>query len=127
MNTYPLSENCRVAVANCVKLRHAGFEAHITLSSLVTTADLPAIERVCGSVSWLARPKTPGQAAYEEDCLQLPLYHDGSPRPAWDKLTDYTRQNWEDNPTARSYLAAGQMSAVCQSPTGQAALESLVD
>ncbi len=36
-----------------------------------------------------------GQAAYEASLAACPTYHDGSPRPAWEKLCTVARQSWE--------------------------------
>jgi len=38
---------------------------------------------------------TPGQIAYAKDVAQRPLYHDGSPRKAWENHTDAIRSWWE--------------------------------
>jgi|GEM_PF-3502940 len=51
---------------------------------------------------------TPGQEAYREDLRTCPLYHDGTPRPAWSKLDAVVRMSWERNPKARGlYPATG--------------------
>ena len=42
-----------------------------------------------------------GRLAYEEDCRRHPRYHDGSPRRAWDDLSEHARWSWERNPTPR--------------------------
>lgn len=46
-----------------------------------------------------------GQAAYETDLATQPRYHDGRPRPSWDKLSEDARWSWERNPTSRSAVA----------------------
>jgi hypothetical protein len=43
--------------------------------------------------------KSPGQLAYEADCLAKPLYHDGGKRKAWDQLGKAEQDSWERNPT----------------------------
>ena len=43
---------------------------------------------------------TAGQRAYERDVALHPTYHNGQPRPAWERLPDYARESWERNPTA---------------------------
>lgn len=40
--------------------------------------------------------KTQGQLDYEENVRKYPLYHDGTPRPAWDELHEIARQSWEE-------------------------------
>lgn len=40
-----------------------------------------------------------GQAAYERDLAKQPLYHDGTPRPAWSALWPVARWSWERDPT----------------------------
>ena len=49
----------------------------------------------------------PGQIAYEADIVLRPLYHDGSPRPAWRQLSEIARWSWERNPTAPATLDDG--------------------
>ena len=39
--------------------------------------------------------KTPGQLDYESDVQRKPLYHDGTPRKAWDQLREIVRWTWE--------------------------------
>lgn len=36
-----------------------------------------------------------GRAAYDADCMAVPLYHDGSARPSWESLDGETRYSWE--------------------------------
>jgi hypothetical protein len=45
--------------------------------------------------------KTPGQRAYEAELIAWPDYHDGAPRPPWERLNDLARWSWEKNPTPR--------------------------
>lgn len=45
--------------------------------------------------------KSAGQLAYERDVLALPNYYDGTPRPAFEKLSEVARRSWEANPTDR--------------------------
>ena len=45
--------------------------------------------------------KTRGQIAYEADILALPNYHDGMPRPTWNRLPDYAKWSWERHPKPR--------------------------
>ena len=40
-----------------------------------------------------------GEQAYEADRAQLPLYHNGTPRPCWADLPDYAQWSWNRNPT----------------------------
>ena len=42
------------------------------------------------------------RAAYAEDVRRLPLHHDGTPRPAWDALSDFAKETWRRNPTPRN-------------------------
>ena len=39
--------------------------------------------------------KTPGQIAYERDCLEKPRYHTGELRKRWDQLSELCRWFWE--------------------------------
>jgi hypothetical protein len=50
----------------------------------------------------MSAPKTAGQRAYESDLKTTPNYHDGGPRPAWDRLDQVARWSWNRNPTPRS-------------------------
>ena len=34
------------------------------------------------------------RADYDADCAVRPLYHNGTPRPAWHELTDFQRATW---------------------------------
>ena len=36
-----------------------------------------------------------GQAAYEQDLIKRPLYHDGTPRKPWELLNNVAKQSWE--------------------------------
>ena len=45
--------------------------------------------------------KSPGQVAYEQDCLARPTYDTGQIRIAWAKLGAVERSTWEKNPTPR--------------------------
>jgi hypothetical protein len=36
-----------------------------------------------------------GQQAYEADLERYPTYHDGSPRPGWEKLPALARMIWK--------------------------------
>lgn len=49
--------------------------------------------------------KTAAQLAYEADVSRCPLYHDGSPRVGWDRLSAVARWSWERNPTPRDHSA----------------------
>jgi hypothetical protein len=40
-----------------------------------------------------------GQQAYEADLRRQPLYHDGTPRPAWASLWRVAQDSWNRNPT----------------------------
>lgn len=42
---------------------------------------------------------TPGQKAYEEDCVRRPRYPDGTPRKTWARLGELAQSTWERNPT----------------------------
>lgn len=35
-----------------------------------------------------------GKKAYEADLAKRPLYHDGTPRPTWDKLRPLGKWSW---------------------------------
>jgi len=39
--------------------------------------------------------KTPGQLDYEQDVQRKPLYHDGTPRKAWEQLREIVKWTWE--------------------------------
>jgi hypothetical protein len=39
--------------------------------------------------------KSPGQLAYEDHLRQFPNYHNGWPRPPWDRLSWEAQQDWE--------------------------------
>ena len=47
--------------------------------------------------------KTPGQAAYEEDCRRKPTYPNGGQRIPWERLPDYAQWSWEREPTPRDW------------------------
>ena len=57
-----------------------------------------------------AREKTDaretGRAAYEADVSREPVYHDGMPRPTWDKLSDLARWQWNRHARAATTPAA---------------------
>lgn len=40
-------------------------------------------------------PNLRGRQAYEASLTAAPLYHDGTPRKAWDQLSDLERWSWE--------------------------------
>lgn len=39
--------------------------------------------------------KSIGQIAYEKDLLKVPIYHDGTDRPAWDETPEWQKNAWE--------------------------------
>lgn len=39
-----------------------------------------------------------GRQAYEEDLRKFPVYHNGEPRPSWEKLSDIAKRSWERTP-----------------------------
>ncbi|HTE37520.1 MAG TPA: hypothetical protein VK634_19700 [Reyranella sp.] len=41
------------------------------------------------------QPKTRGQLDYERALARQPNYHNGGPRPTWEKLDDLARWSWE--------------------------------
>jgi hypothetical protein len=52
----------------------------------------------------LVKPaKTPGQVAYETECVACPTYYDGSPRRSWADLDNVARASWEADPTPRAW------------------------
>lgn len=38
---------------------------------------------------------TRGQIDYENDVMNRPLYHDGTPRKRWEELSEIARWSWE--------------------------------
>lgn len=42
-----------------------------------------------------ANPDLVGKAAYDASLAAAPLYHDGTPRPAWEQLGKVERWTWE--------------------------------
>jgi hypothetical protein len=53
-----------------------------------------------------------GEQAYEEDVRRSPLYHDGSPRKAWDQLSEAAQWNWNRDPTPREHAGKAQVMAL---------------
>jgi hypothetical protein len=49
-----------------------------------------------------------GQQAYEADLKRYPTYHDGSPRPAWEKLPALARMIWKACATLAALLDDGE-------------------
>ena len=45
--------------------------------------------------------KTPGQIAYERDCLDKPRYHTRELRKRWDELSELARWSWEKSEANR--------------------------
>lgn len=45
-----------------------------------------------------SNPDLIGKAAYAASLAAAPLYHDGTPRPAWDDLGNVARWSWERPP-----------------------------
>ena len=45
--------------------------------------------------------KTPGQIAYERDCLEKPRYHTGELRKRWGELSELARWSWEKSEANR--------------------------
>lgn len=45
--------------------------------------------------------RSPGQIAYEADCVDEPLYNDGRTRKSWSELPEHCKAEWEKNPTPR--------------------------
>lgn len=43
-------------------------------------------------IAWV---RVPGQQAYEADVAAQPVYHDGTPRKTWDRLSPVARWSWE--------------------------------
>lgn len=39
-----------------------------------------------------------GRALYEADVARRPLYHDGVPRPKWERLRDFAQETWMKEP-----------------------------
>lgn len=55
-----------------------------------------------------------GKEAYKEDVRRSPLYHDGSPRKAWDQLGEAAQWSWSRNPVPREYSGNAQTTS-CES------------
>jgi hypothetical protein len=57
--------------------------------------------------------KSPGQIAYDKDVAERPLYHDGAPRAAWERLSEIARYSWEYQPDAARSQIQNELDA-CQ-------------
>jgi hypothetical protein len=61
--------------------------------------------------------RTPGQAAYEEDCRRKPRYEHGPVRRAWRQLDLAERGTWERNPTPRDFGPLDTVKPIDDAPT----------
>ena len=52
-------------------------------------------------INAVAPNKTPGQLAYEQDCLEKPRYHTGELRKRWDELSELSQWSWEKSAANR--------------------------
>ena len=60
-----------------------------------------SIESACRHFEHTGRRPLAAAIAYGADVGARPDYHDGTARPAWERLADYARASWERNPTPR--------------------------
>lgn len=92
-------------------VRHSGNRADCEAVATATGGELmPPLRNVRGRATWHVRlpiaseqHRDAGELAYIEDCLRLPVHHDGTKRPEWQSLDSVVQWSWHRNPTARDW------------------------
>jgi hypothetical protein len=60
----------------------------------ISSGASPIIEQPAPHVVAELSARDLGKRDYEADCARQPLYHDGTPRPAWERLPALTQWTW---------------------------------